>query len=185
MSSNIALFGMMGVGKSTVGRFLATRLGRGFADTDVEIARWRGLPIPDIFRLEGEPTFRGYESQVVRDLATYHDLVISLGGGTVLSDANVADLSLTSVLVLLDAPTEVLVERLTVEAEAGGRPLLEGDVAERVATVHAQRAERYRAVADHVVDAAQPADMVVEQILEFLREQRDHLTPSEFEAVMT
>lgn len=183
MSSNIALFGMMGVGKSTVGRFLATRLGRGFADTDAEIERWRGLPIPDIFRLEGEAVFRGYEAQVVRDLSTYHDLVLALGGGAVLSDDNVADLSLTSVLIELRAPTEVLVARLS--AAAAGRPLLDGDLEERVAAVRAERADRYAAVADHVVDATPPADVVVESILDWLRENRDLLTPSEFEAVMT
>ena len=183
MSSNIALYGMMGVGKSTVGRMLAGRLGRGFADTDDEITRWQVRSIPDIFAEEGEAGFRAYESTVVRELATYHDLVIALGGGAVLSDANVADLSLTSVLVHLRCDVDVLVERL--RAEADHRPLISGDdVEQRVRDTWAQRAARYDEVADVTVDAAAEPQAVLEEIVEWLLEHQDVLTPSEYEAVM-
>lgn len=183
MSSNIALYGMMGAGKSTVGRLLAGRLGRALADTDDEITRWQGRPIPAIFAEEGEEAFRVYESSVVRELATYHDLVIALGGGAVLSDANVADLSLTSVLVELRASQDVLVERLV--AESAHRPLIAGeDVAQRVRDTYAARAARYAQVADVVVDANRAPDEVVEQVVDWLLEHQDVLTPSEYEAIM-
>lgn len=183
MSSNIALYGMMGVGKSTVGRMLAGRLGRGFADTDDEVSRWQVRSIPDIFADEGEAAFRAYESTVVRELATYHDLVIALGGGAVLDDANVADLSLTSVLVELRADVDVLVHRL--RAEADHRPLISGDDVEgRIRDTWAARADRYAAVADVTVDATATPEGVVEQIVEWLLEHQDLLTPSEYEAVM-
>ena len=183
MSSNIALYGMMGVGKSTVGRLLAGRLGRGLADTDEEIVRWQSRQIPEIFANEGEAAFRAYEATVVRELATYHDLVIALGGGAVLDDANVADLSLTSVLVHLHCDVDVLVDRLRAEAEH--RPLISGDdVERRVRDTWAARAEKYKAVADVTVDASAPPDAVVEQIVEWLLEHQDVLTPSEYEAVM-
>lgn len=183
MSSNIALYGMMGVGKSTVGRILAGRLGRGFADTDDEIVKWQARPIAEIFADEGEATFRAHESTVVRELATYHDLVIALGGGAVLSDANVADLSLTSALVHMRADVDVLVERLRAEAEH--RPMLSGDEVERrVRDTWAQRADRYDEVADVTVDATATPDAVVEQIVEWLLDHKDVLTPSEYEAVM-
>lgn len=182
-SSNIALYGMMGVGKSTVGRMLAGGLGRAIADTDDEIVRWRGSAIPDIFAEEGEAAFRQYETTIVRELATYHDLVIALGGGAVLSDANVADLALTSVLVELRADVDVLVERLRAESEH--RPLIAGDdVESRIRSTHAARATRYAEVADVTIDANVPPDQVVEQIVDWLLEHKDVLTPSEYEAIM-
>ena len=182
-SSNIALYGMMGVGKSTVGRMLAGRLGRAFADTDDEVAKWRGRSIPDIFAEEGEAAFRRYESTVIRELATYHDLVIALGGGAVLDDGNVADLTLTGTLVELDADVDVLVDRL--RAEADHRPLISGDDVEaRVRRTHADRAGRYAEIADVTVDATTPPEAVVEQIVEWLLEHQDVLTPSEYEAIM-
>lgn len=183
MSSNIALYGMMGVGKSTVGRMLAGRLGRGFADTDDEVASWQARSIPDIFAEEGEAAFRAYEATVVRELATYHDLVIALGGGAVLDDANIADLALTSVLVHLHCDLDVLVERLRAEAEH--RPLLSGDDVEaRIRATWQDRADRYAEVADVTVDASVPPDGVIEQVLDWLLEHQDLLTPSEYEAIM-
>ncbi len=183
MSSNIALYGMMGVGKSTVGRILAGRLGRGFADTDDEVVSWQTRPIAQIFADEGEAGFRAYETTVVRELATYHDLVIALGGGAVLSDANVADLALTSVLVHMHADVEVLVDRLRAEAEH--RPLISGDdVERRVRDTWADRADRYAEVADVTVDATTSPDAVVEQVVDWLLDNKDVLTPSEYEAVM-
>jgi shikimate kinase len=183
VSSNLALFGMMGAGKSTVGHEVARRLGRAFADTDDEIVRWTGRSIPEIFAAEGEAAFRRYEAQVVRELATYHDLVIALGGGAVLSDDNVADLALTSVLVELRASRDTLVERLRAEAE--GRPLLAGeDLADRIGRVLADRAGRYAEVADVTLDADAEVSAVAEQLIDWLLEHPDVLTPSEFEAVM-
>lgn len=182
MSSTIALFGMMGVGKTTVGAALAERLGRRLVDTDDEVERWVGRPIPEIFARAGEEAFRTYEATVVRELSTVPDLVLSLGGGTVLRDAPVADLTLTGVLILLDAPVEVLVERV---GSGAGRPVLRGeDVAARMSQVLDARRDRYRAVADVALDAAGTVDEVLEALLTWLREHRDVLTPSEFEAVM-
>ncbi len=184
MSSNIALFGMMGSGKSTVGRALSARLGRGFADTDAEIVRWRGATIPEIFEAEGEPAFRAYEARVVRELATFQDLVLALGGGVVLDDGNVADLALTGILVHLKASPDVLVERLT--DEAAGRPLLAGDDLEgRIHALLDERAARYAEVADVVLDADKQVMDVVDDLIAWLVEHPDMLTPSEFEAVMT
>lgn len=178
---NLVLYGMMGVGKSTVARLLATELGRAVADTDTEIERWTGRDIPAIFREDGEAAFRDLENRVVRELSAFDDLVIATGGGTVLRDDNVADLSLTGVLIHLDAPVEVLVERLD---GADGRPLLDGDVATRVREVHAARADRYAQVADLTIDAAPAPDVVVASLLDWLSDEMDVLTPSEFERLM-
>ena len=182
MSRNICLYGMMGVGKTTVGRRLADRLNRGFVDTDDLIVQRAGRPIPVIFAEDGEAYFRALEHQVIRDIAAVDDLVVSLGGGAVLSDANVAELLLSGLLVQLTAPADVLAERLRDEAD--GRPLLAGDVDERVRVTLEQRADRYGEVADLTIDADAPPEQVVENILERLMAMRDVLTPSEHERVM-
>jgi shikimate kinase len=183
VSRNLALYGMMGVGKSTVGRAVADRLGRRFADTDAELVRWTGRSIPELFLDHGEAGFRDLERQVVEELATYHDLVLALGGGTVLRDDNVASLLLTGVLVELRATPEVLLERLTTEAE--GRPLLAGeDLETRIRDTLAERQDRYAEVADVTIDAGREPAAVVEDIVTFAREAGDVLTPSEHEQVM-
>lgn len=183
MSSTISLLGMMGAGKTTVGGALARRLGRRLVDTDGEVVRWVGRSIPEIFAIEGEAAFRRYEAVVVRELSAIPDLVLSLGGGTVLTDGPVADLTLTGVLVMLDAPVEVLVRRV---GDGEGRPVVADapDVATRMAAVHEQRHTRYVEVADVVIDARGPVDDVLEDLLAWLREHRDVLTPSEFEAIL-
>ena len=183
LSRNLAVYGMMGAGKTTVGRALADRLGRRFADTDEELVRWAGRSIPELFAERGEAGFRRLERQVVAELTTYHDLVLGLGGGTVLSDDNVTDLLLTGVLVELRATPEVLVDRLA--AEADGRPLLGGDdLEERVRTTLAARSDRYASVADLTVDADRTVDEIVTEVLDWAREAGDVLTPSEHEQVM-
>ena len=182
MSRNVVLYGMMGAGKSTVATRLADRLGRGVVETDDEVERVVGMPIPTIFADRGEVFFRAAEHQVVREVARADDLVVGLGGGTVLSDDNVAELLLTGVLVELRASEDVLVERL--RDDNGERPLLAGDLATRVADTLAARAPRYAAVADHTVDADQPPDAVVDAIIAWLLTTDDVLTPSEHEQVM-
>lgn len=182
MSRNIALMGMMGAGKSTVATLLGQRLGRRVVETDDEIERWRGMSIPEIFAQEGEAAFRRYEASVIEELATVEDLVISLGGGAVLRDANVAAFLLTGVLVHLDVPADELVIRLRGSED---RPLLEGgDLRERVHELHAGRAPRYAEVADGTVDAVGTPEEVTERLVDWLCEHRDVLTPSEYERLM-
>lgn len=181
MSASISLYGMMGVGKSTVGRELARRLGRRLVDTDAEVRRWVGASIPEIFAAEGESGFRRYEATVVRELATVPDLVLSLGGGTVLSDDNVADLTLSGALILLDADLATLVRRV---GKGRGRPLLEGNPEQALRELVVARGPRYREVADVVIDAGGSVATVTDRITDWLTEHRDLLTPSELEAVL-
>jgi shikimate kinase len=185
MSRSIALVGMMGAGKTTIATRLGERLGRGVVDTDSEIRAWTGRSIPELFAEAGEAGFRDLERQVVEEVAKIEDMVISLGGGAVLRDDNVASLLLTSVIVHLDASPEVLVARL--EDAAADRPLLAGaqDLEATVRATHDGRVARYREVADLDVDADRDPDEIAQEILEWATKQGDILTPSEHEQVMT
>ena len=182
MSRNVCLVGMMGVGKTTVAAIVGDRLGRRVADTDEEIRNWTRSSIPELFEARGEAGFRELERQVVEELATFHDLVVSLGGGAVLRDDTVASLLLSGVIIHLDVPPDELVRRL-----AGGddRPLLAGNLKEQVYATHAARDARYRAVADITIDASVPAADVAEAVIAWSLAQGDVLTPSEHEQVMT
>lgn len=184
MSRSIALAGMMGAGKTTVARHLGDALGRLVVDTDREVERAVGAPIPVIFTERGEPYFRAAEREVVRELARPDDLVLALGGGVVLDDSNVAELLTTGVIVYLETTAQVLIERLEAQEEAEGRPLLAGDTALRVRETLEARAPRYAEVADLVVDASRDPEVVTRTILDALLERDDVLTRSEHEQVM-
>ncbi len=187
MSRNLCLAGMMGAGKTTVAQILGQRLGRRVVDSDHEIERWTGQTVAALFASVGEAGFRDLERTVVAELARPADLVISLGGGTIISDENVAALRLTGVIVHLDAPVEILARRL--EAAGDSRPLLNGvgdlAVEARLRALSEERAARYGQVCDVVVDAVASPDEVASEILAWAMAQGDILTPSEHEQVMT
>ena len=158
---SIVLFGMAGVGKSTVGTLVAQRLGRGHVDTDAEVERRCGKSIGQIFDDEGEAAFRDAERDVIADLATHEDLVISVGGGALLATDNVVALRPHAAFVLLEAPDDVIAAR----AADGDRPLLRGDIAAHVASLSGERAARYERVADATIAATAPPDEVADAVV--------------------
>jgi len=147
---NVVLFGFMGVGKTTVGRLLAPRLGYRFVDSDAETEQALGMRISDAFARLGEPAFRDVERGVVRRLSGGDGQVISLGGGTALDRGNVEALRGSGRMVLLTASPEEIGLRTRGDAS---RPLLAG--ADKLTNIRAlleERRERYIAAADMVVD---------------------------------
>ncbi|MCS6782855.1 MAG: shikimate kinase [Gloeomargarita sp. SKYBB_i_bin120] len=116
----VFLVGMMGCGKSTTGKFLARQLKYGFSDTDQLIAQVTGRSIPALFAEGGEGEFRRWETQVLAEVASYTRLVVATGGGVVTRPLNWSYLH-HGVVVWLDAPVEVLVQRLHQRQD---RPLL-------------------------------------------------------------
>ncbi|MFD8382694.1 shikimate kinase [Streptomyces sp. NPDC000941] len=143
----IVLVGPMGVGKSTVGRVLAERLGTGFRDTDTDIVESAGKPISEIFIDEGEPHFRELERQAVRAAVAEHRGVLALGGGAILDDSTRALLADLPVAFLEMGVAEA-VKRTGLDAP---RPLLAVNPRQRWRELMEQRRPLYTEVARAVV----------------------------------
>lgn len=164
---NIVLCGMMGCGKSTVGKSLAKQIGFSYMDTDELIVDKYGK-ISDIFAEYGEEYFRSLETQTVRALSRQDGLVISTGGGLVLRTENVEALREGGKIVLLRARVDTLVTRLQSDTE---RPLLHGatSLQERLENILRDRAPIYESVADFVVDVdGRTPEEISEKIVEWI-----------------
>ena len=147
---NIFLVGMMGAGKTTVGKILARRLKRRFVDSDHEIERRCGVRIPVIFDIEGEEGFRGREEQAIAEMAALEGVVLATGGGAVLSAENRRRLASHGTTIYLHARPEDLHRRLRHDKS---RPLLyTPDPLQRLRDLYAVRDPLYRQVADIVAE---------------------------------
>lgn len=147
---NIFLVGLMGSGKSTIGRHLAKSLELEFVDSDHEIERRTGANIPLIFDVEGEAGFRLREKKVIDELTQRRGVVLATGGGAVLDPDNRAHLRQRGKVIYLYATAEQL---LTRTAKDRNRPLLQtADPRARLQALLAARDALYREVADLIVD---------------------------------
>ncbi|MDX3228620.1 shikimate kinase [Streptomyces sp. ME19-01-6] len=161
----IVLVGPMGVGKSTVGRVLAERLGTGFRDTDSDIVETAGKPISEIFIDEGEPHFRELERQAVRAAVAEHRGVLALGGGAILDDSTRALLADLPV-VFLEMGVAEAVKRTGLDAP---RPLLAVNPRQRWRELMEQRRPLYTEVARAVVSTeGRPPEDVADAVLDAL-----------------
>lgn len=168
---NIFFVGLMGAGKTTVGRMLAKRLGKEFYDSDHEIERRTGVNIPLIFELEGEDGFRRRESAVIEDLARHHGIVLATGGGAVLRPENRQALMRNGTVIYLRANVEDLWQRTRNDRN---RPLLQtADPRSRLEQLVAERDPLYREVADIIIDTGGRAvSAIVQEIERKLSQQR-------------
>jgi shikimate kinase len=150
-SQNLYLVGLMGAGKTSIGRQLAKRLQRRFVDVDHEIEAMTGVRIPVIFEIEGEAGFREREAQVIASLTQQSDLVLATGGGAVLRESNRDCLRDTGVVVYLRVPPQTLFERTRHDRN---RPLLQVEnPLKRLEELYTQRDPLYREVADIIIDS--------------------------------
>jgi shikimate kinase len=158
-ADHLVLIGMMGVGKSTVGRRLAEAWSWPFVDTDDEIERRAGRTVAELFAAVGEDGFRRLESDVLADLLAADDPhVISCGGGVVNQPDNRDALGRRATVVWLTAPEDVLVRRLGAGRE---RPLLGDRPGSTLAKLMDERRPFYEEAADHVVDTTDRSVAVV------------------------
>ena len=142
---HIVLIGLMGTGKTTVGRRLARRLGRDFIDTDAEVESRTSRSVRDIFERDGESAFRDIEASVVSDCVTREvPSVIAAAGGAILRDSSRALIRDCETVIWLDAPVELLVSRTASRPGNGHRPLIDSDPAERLSSLKTDREHLYR-----------------------------------------
>lgn len=162
----LVLVGLMGVGKSTVGKRLATDLGIGFVDADAEIEAAAQMSIAEIFERFGEPYFRDGERRVIARLIDGVPRVIATGGGAFMNDETRALILDGSIAVWLDADIKTLVERV---GRRNNRPLLRnGDPGEVLAKLAETRNPVYAQAQIHVRSREGPHNRTVVAILEGL-----------------
>ena len=162
-SRPVVLVGLMGVGKSTIGRRLAKQIGWNFVDSDEEIEAAAGCSVADIFSMHGEPIFRDLEKRVISRLVASEPLVIATGGGAWMQPAVREAIQAHATSVWLRADLDVLVDRVS---KRHHRPLLEkGDKRSIMAKLMDERYPVY-ASADLTVDSnAGPHERVVERVI--------------------
>lgn len=161
---NVFLVGLMGAGKTTIGRILARKLGLRFVDSDHEIEARTGASIPWIFEIEGEQSFRRREADVIRELTAQPDLVLATGGGAILNPDNRAYLKQRGTVIYLRATVNSILQRT---AHDKNRPLLQtADPRKKLEELMATRDPLYMEIADIVIDTGRPnVQSMVQSIL--------------------
>jgi shikimate kinase len=159
LKSNIALIGLMGAGKTTLGKLLAKRLDRSFFDSDVEIVRVTGVEVATIFEIEGEGAFRDREESVIAELLSRERILLSTGGGAVLREKSRANLRAHACVVYLHASANTVWGRIR---HHRGRPLLAtSDPLGKLERLYTERDALYREAAHVVVDVSNETPSVV------------------------
>jgi len=166
---SIALIGMMGAGKSTVGRILSAKLERTFLDSDAEIEARTGKSVAEIFRDNGEAAFREWEADAVREaIERPVPVVIGDAGGAVLREETQLALKKSAHVVWLRAPIDVLVKRVL--QRHLDRPLIADHPEEAMRTLYAAREPIYSGLANTVIDVdAMFPDDIANEIIERLK----------------
>ena len=157
---HVVLVGMMGAGKTTIGRRLARRLDRPFVDSDEQVEARTGRTVREIFEADGEPAFRALETEALCEaLASTTPSVVAAAGGTVLAEVNRSAMRAAGTVVWLRADPSVLADRVR---HGLHRPLLADDPVAVLRRLDADRRDLYESVAHHIVDTAQrkPEDVV-------------------------
>ncbi len=162
---SVVLVGMMGAGKSSIGRRLATRLGLTFVDADTEIEMAAGMTIPEIFAQHGEPYFRAGEARVIARLLEHGPQVLATGGGAIVDPQTRVLIAQKAISVWLNADVDVLIKRTK---RRGDRPLVE-----KIKELMPARQPFY-AQSDIVVQSRdEPHDTIVDEIIAELPKHLD------------
>jgi len=166
INDNIFFVGLMGAGKTTVGKLLAKKLKKTFFDTDQEIEKKLGVKVAVIFELEGEEGFRKRETQMIDELTQKKDIILATGGGAVLSEENRRMLKERGKVIYLNAKPQNLAKRMAHDKD---RPLLQqGNLEETLNRLYQERHPLYLSVASFVVDTGQQKTQTVLNKIEAL-----------------
>ena len=167
MPSNIYFVGLMGCGKTTIGKLLASELNLEFFDSDSVIVTKANLSINEIFQKYGESYFRKLEINAIRELSNKHNVVISLGGGAVINATNIDCIKKNGKVIYLQASIDCLVDRLK---NAQDRPLLNNtdNLAQTLQSLLDKRASLYESAADIKIDTTK---LSLECIINTLRKE--------------
>jgi shikimate kinase len=176
LDRSLVLVGLMGVGKSTIGRRLSARLGLPFVDADTEIERAAGLSIAEIFERFGEAHFRDGERRVIARLIDGPPKILATGGGAFVHPGTRALILERAIAIWLDADIATLVERV---GRRSNRPLLKDrDPAQVLAELAAARRPFYAQAHIHIASKPAPHDVTVGAILDALAQYRHAQTPN-------
>jgi shikimate kinase len=163
---SLVLVGMMGAGKSTIGRRLASRLAMRFVDADAEIELAAGMSIPEIFETHGEPHFRDGEARVIARLLGNGPMVLATGGGAVLREETRLRIRERAVSIWLKADAEVILRRVRRRAD---RPLLQtADPAATIERLIAERESVYQLADVTVASRDVPYERIVDECIDLL-----------------
>ncbi|MGH9870298.1 MAG: shikimate kinase [Candidatus Polarisedimenticolia bacterium] len=166
-AENIYLVGFMGSGKTSVGQHLARELGCRFVDLDAEIERRRGLSVAEIFETDGETGFRRLEAAALRETGSMRDVVIATGGGTLTRWENRDYIQRHGVMIWLDAPLDLMLERCRSGAR---RPLL--GTSEAMAGLLAERLPGYRSAVFRIDAGHRSSQEIASDIAAWLASRR-------------
>jgi shikimate kinase/3-dehydroquinate synthase len=176
-SGIIILVGMMGAGKTTVGKLLAKQLGKTFIDSDEEIQRRTGVTIPHIFDVEGEAGFRARESGVIQELLKQDNIVLATGGGAIISAQNRAMMKQNGLVVYLKSSVHDLWQRTRHDHN---RPLLQTENPRaKLQELHDQRDPLYMEAADVVIHTGKQSVQILLERLQHKLEELEHMTVNE------
>lgn len=156
---NIVLIGMPGSGKTTLGKQLASRLGRTFVDADDFVVQLEGKTIADMFAVS-EEYFRDAETRAAQELAKRRGLVVACGGGVIKRDVNIKILKRTGVVIFLDRSPDDIVT----DVDVASRPLLK-DGKQKVYDLYDERIALYRSAADYTIVNDKKAEEILDELV--------------------
>ena len=166
---NIVMIGFMGAGKSTVAEYLSTMFAMEVVEMDQIIAEREGMSISDIFETYGEQYFRDCETNLLIEMQSRTNVVISCGGGTPMRECNVAEMKKNGRVVLLTAKPETILDRVK---DSHDRPLIENNkTVPFIADLMSKRREKYEAAADIIIETDGKSELeICEELIHSLRQ---------------
>ena len=166
INDNIFFVGLMGAGKTTIGKLLAKKLKKTFYDTDHEIEKKLGVKVSVIFELEGEEGFRKRETQMIDELTSKKNIILATGGGAILSEENRRLLKERGKVIYLNAKPQHLAKRMASDKD---RPLLQqGNIEDTLMRLYKERHPLYLSLASFVVETGQQKTQTIINKIEAL-----------------